>query len=284
MQWIERLKMTHKLALVLAVPMLILGHLSLHRVMTAMEARHEAHHLGALARLGVAVGDMVHELQRERGASAGFLGSKGAKFQPELAAQRKRTDEKAAVLHTYLSGFDLEQYGADLQANLNEGLEHLGELQRIRSSVDGLNVPIGEVLEYYTDTNGHFLEVVPEMAKVSPNKDLAVATTAYAAFLQAKERAGIERAVLSNTFAANAFSPGMFEKFLKLVTTQDVYLAQFRALAAKPQLEFYDVTMKGEYVEETARMRKQAYEKAAGGGSVWIPSTGSRCSPGRSIS
>nr|MBP8276837.1 nitrate- and nitrite sensing domain-containing protein [Propionivibrio sp.] len=33
---------------------------------------------------------LIHELQKERGMSAGFIGSRGSKFGPELAEQRKK--------------------------------------------------------------------------------------------------------------------------------------------------------------------------------------------------
>jgi len=45
--------------------------------------------------------------------------------------------------------------------------------------------------------------------------------------LQAKERAGIERAVLSATFGANKFKDGMFAKFIRLVSEQDACINAF---------------------------------------------------------
>ncbi|WP_341705192.1 nitrate- and nitrite sensing domain-containing protein, partial [Ferrovibrio sp.] len=44
-----------------------------------------------------AVGGLLHELHRERGSSALFLGSRGAQFRSELQAARGGLD--AAVLH-----------------------------------------------------------------------------------------------------------------------------------------------------------------------------------------
>ena len=69
-----------KLSLLLAVPLIglvfltgrnIAGHVAIVRQQTALE--------GAATFLNQA-GDLVHELQKERGRSAGFLGSKGTKF------------------------------------------------------------------------------------------------------------------------------------------------------------------------------------------------------------
>ena len=50
------------------------------------------------------VSALAHELQKERGASALFLGSKGQQFQSELTAQRERTDGAAQDLTATLAG------------------------------------------------------------------------------------------------------------------------------------------------------------------------------------
>ncbi|HID02764.1 MAG TPA: hypothetical protein EYP18_06100, partial [Desulfobacterales bacterium] len=44
------------------------------------------------------ISNLVHELQKERGASAGFLGSKGKKFGDKLSDQRRDTDTKRSDL------------------------------------------------------------------------------------------------------------------------------------------------------------------------------------------
>ena len=41
---------------------------------------------------------MVHEIQKERGMSAGYLGSKGEKFASEIIKQRRLTDKRITDL------------------------------------------------------------------------------------------------------------------------------------------------------------------------------------------
>ncbi len=45
---------------------------------------------------------LVHETQKERGASAGFVGSKGEKFIQELPKQRLLTNRRIAEYHAYV--------------------------------------------------------------------------------------------------------------------------------------------------------------------------------------
>ncbi|MDF1623819.1 MAG: nitrate- and nitrite sensing domain-containing protein, partial [Pseudohongiella nitratireducens] len=44
------------------------------------------------------IGDLVHSLQRERGASNLFVGSQGSDYQAELIAIREESDQKRSVL------------------------------------------------------------------------------------------------------------------------------------------------------------------------------------------
>ena len=50
-----------------------------------------------LVRFSVIAGALIHELQKERGLTAGYLKSQGAKFKDELAAQRQKSDQQAAI-------------------------------------------------------------------------------------------------------------------------------------------------------------------------------------------
>jgi methyl-accepting chemotaxis protein len=86
------------------------------------------------------------------------------------------------------------------------------------------------------------------------------------AFLMSKERAGIERAVLSNSFARNKFLPGMKIKFTKLVTEQDAYMTSFLNTSKDEFVNFYHKTVKGKIIDEVQRMRDIAFNTTTIGG------------------
>lgn len=219
-----------------------------------------------LAILSSKVSSLVHELQKERGTTAGFLGSKGKKFGPELRKQRQQTDEKAQILSDFLADFNVTAFDVKLQNGLNTALGKLEQLKNKRNGADDFSLKLKGVLGYYTGMNADFLGLVSEMSKISPDEKLSIMTAAYANFLQSKERAGIERAVLSNTFSRDSFPPGMFHRFLNLVNTQKVYMNAFRSLAEDEQISFLEQVLKGEFITETERMRKLATERASTGG------------------
>ena len=69
------------------------------------------HQIAAIEKTAVATSAVIHELQKERGLSAGFIGSKGARFSAELDSQRKLTDEKRSQLDAIVASFDREEIG-----------------------------------------------------------------------------------------------------------------------------------------------------------------------------
>ncbi|MEO5327162.1 MAG: methyl-accepting chemotaxis protein [Magnetococcus sp. THC-1_WYH] len=211
-----------------------------------------------LSGLAVRISTLVHETQKERGMTAGFLGSKGEKFKAELPQQRKNTDDRSNLLRNDLQSINTRTLGSDFSSVLNQALGLLRDLDGLRKRVDALNIPSDEAIRHYTQMNGHFIDAIGEMSKVAVG-DLTAATTAYVNFLLGKERAGIERAVLSNTFARNAFGPGMFRKFSALVTEQDTYFRVFSAFAQPEQNAFFKQKLEAPAMLEVKRMDDVAF-------------------------
>jgi methyl-accepting chemotaxis protein len=200
----------------------------------------------------------VHETQKERGMSAGYLGSKGSKFVSKLPSQRLLTDEKKLELEEFISNFNFLDYPEELKKNIDSIYEQLKELENIRTKVMSLKITVKEELHYYTSLNAKLLNIIPLNGKISPNEDLAILQTAYANFLKSKERAGVERAVLSNTFARGGFGEGMFQKEIRLIAEQDGYIDSFLSSANDKIKRMYATEMKAESVQEVLKMRTKA--------------------------
>ena len=136
----------------------------------------------------------------------------------------------------------------------------------MRSRILGQSVAPTAGIDFYSQTNAAFFTLLEQLPKLSDAGKLNNTASAYIAFLQSKERAGIERAVLANAFAADRFAPEFYDKFRSLVTTQDVYTKVFTSLASKEHLEFYNSTLQGQAINETQRMRQVASSRANQGG------------------
>ena len=212
------------------------------------------------------ISNLLHETQKERGATAGFIGSNGKKFATKLISQRKLTNERIDVLEGYLLVADTSSFSADFSTNINSSLDKLKNIKKIRKRVSALDIPVKEAISYYTSMNSQFLETIASIIKLTTNVNEANDITSFYNFLMSKERAGIERAVMANSFARNKFLPGMKQKLIVLMTEQDAFLKSFLVNAKPSFVKYYKDTVKGSDVKEVIYMRNKALEATTIGG------------------
>jgi hypothetical protein len=87
-----------RLAAALVLPLATVLVVAVMQTHDRWQTAKEMGRAGELARLSVRFGDLVHELQIERGMSAVFLGTGGQQLAAELPTQRSRTDARRAAL------------------------------------------------------------------------------------------------------------------------------------------------------------------------------------------
>ena len=245
-------------ALIIAFAVVIIG-LTINR---ALEQSRNIAQIKELNTLSQKLSLLIHETQKERGASAGFLGSKGTKFRQILPKQRDLTNQKRATLQKYLKTLDTTHYSKSLQLALNALNKELSQLPKIRTQVDALHISVQQEVKFYTNLNKKILHIVALTAKLANSSKLSKALSAYTNFLKSKERAGIERAVLSATFSADKFGGGMFQKFITLIAEQNAYMDAFFSTATSASQMLYKKTMHSPVVNEVQRMRNIAIKKA----------------------
>ncbi|USD42778.1 methyl-accepting chemotaxis protein [Vibrio sp. SCSIO 43135] len=252
----------HKIISLVALPLLAFLWLSVSSISTNISTVKEMSTLSQLTKLSVVYSELVHEIQKERGMTAGFLGSKGTQFKDELRKQRQAADSKRQQRLDYWQDnqFDSEQIN---QLN-NQISQHLNRIQQIRGQVDAQTIALGDALAYYTQLNKMLLSVSGIITHISNDAHISEEVVAYYNFLQGKERAGIERAVLSNTFAKDEFGPGMLVRFISLVTQQDTYFANFKVFANDDNNQFFAQQMKAPSVIAVNELRELAESKASG--------------------
>jgi len=209
---------------------------------------------------------LIHETQKERGASAGFLGSKGTKFVDILPKQRVSTNSRYKKLKEYISTLDLTKFPAELNDKISSFNSKINKIGQIRLEVDNLKISVKDEVAYYTGMNKSILNIVALTAKFATTQELVKALDSYTNFLKSKERAGVERAVLSGTFAADKFGKGMFAKWVKLVAEQDSYLDSYLAMATQDSKNLYRSKMNSPVVDEVNKMRNIASKHAISGG------------------
>ena len=208
---------------------------------------------------------LIHETQKERGASAGFLGSKGKKFREILPKQRVLTDKRKSELNSYIATLDLTLFSQELKTEILAFKTDIDKITTIRSRVSKLTISVKDEVTYYTSMNKKILTIVSLTAKLANTPELVKALDSYTNFLKSKERAGIERAVLSATFASDKFGSGMFPKWITLVAEQNAFLNSSLAMANPYIKSFYKKTMNAPSIDKVNQMRGIAKTKAITG-------------------
>ena len=102
----------------------------------------------------------------------------------------------------------------------------------LRASVDARTLERKAAVSQYTSIHSELLRAISAMAATSPDSTIVRRVLALAWFLEAKDRAGLERATLASAFAAGRITPELSERLLGLITEQQVYLDEFDRLAS----------------------------------------------------
>ncbi len=244
-----------------AIPALALLYFAGSGVLERLSTSKEMTKLESLVDVSVKIGALVHEMQKERGMSASFIGSNGVKFAAELPAQRVKTDKAVETLQTTLKSFDPASYSEGLKTLLDVAVGNLGELAAKRGIISALGMDGTQSSAYYTKTIGSLLDVPAQVSTLSSHSEISRLASSYSSLLKAKERAGMERALLTTVFAADQFTPDTQSRFLKNFSAQDVYTDMFLAYALDSQKEFYKTKVSGPAVDEVARIKKIAMDK-----------------------
>jgi len=132
---------------------------------------------------------LVHELQKERGMSAGFIGSGGKKFASALAKQRSATDTAIASFE----GYTPEGIHDEKLANMLRAIKgKLERLEKVRSRVDSLSIDKKEAVAFYTDLTRRLIALIGLM--VHHSKDVHVDSETLLTFTEiaGKEDAHLE--------------------------------------------------------------------------------------------
>ena len=92
------------------------------------------------------ISKVVHEIQKERGLSAGYITNKAQKFKISLNLQRKNTNKKITILKNFL-----KSHGNDtIKAILEKSLKSLDNMNNIRKKIETLEITTKDAISVYS--------------------------------------------------------------------------------------------------------------------------------------
>lgn len=202
-----------------------------------------------------AISALVHDMQRERGMSAGFISTQGQSFGDALRQQRKASDTAFAAWET--RGIDLANgnAGTKLSDEIAKARTKLAQLADTRRAVDSFAIPAAKAAEYYSGVIADLVSIIDSMSDLTEDGRIVHQAIALAAQVRRKEFAGQERATGAVGFGAGSFSAPVYLNFLRVRTIQDAQAAIFRRNAEPGQIAYVEDAIKGPVVQELTRLR-----------------------------
>lgn len=211
----DKLAIAQKAALVPLFLVIIL--LSSEVLSHLLKDRDVAETVQARAGLVEQINDLVHQLQRERGYSSGYLASGGKSLSQEVADQRVITDRTIASVVSKWSADEGRIVPQDI-------LQSISDIRQWRAQVDVQSFSVGDVLARYTALVNALLGVAEVQSIVVAEDALPLLIDALQAIAQAKEAAGLQRAAGAIALGGQSMDRALHERMLSLAAREKAFL------------------------------------------------------------
>ena len=244
-----------KLLLILIFP--LLGFLAFSALYVAgkYEILSEMKHTLTASDTAQQISAAVTALQRERGASGVFLGSGGTSMRDALS--QFRLDSDAAIT-------SLRSLSAESSAELNEVLGGLNDIVTLRQQVDAQSINSSESGARYTRLIVSLIGYTHSLeARVSDPRILR-ALGALNQFVEMKERAGRERALLGLTFSQKQLNADQLSRLSRNLGEFAAYQDAFQRRATADFKNQLDSALQQPAAQAASNLQRAAMEKALG--------------------
>lgn len=271
-----------KIHIILSLPIAAVLILGIYIFNSKYDIYIDASKLSSVAPIISDVSALVHELQKERGASSIYLSSKGGKFRDELLTQRQSTDAARTKLRDTLGKIDQAALGEEFPAKIKMAAKRMDDLISARDGVSDLTISPVTSFVNYTETIRNQLDIVGLISASSSDSRLERMIKAYLSLMEGKEKAGQERATAAGAFASGHFAPDVFRRFVTIVAEQQQYLDEFVSHSSASQTQFFRSVLDQDATRKVERMRAIGFESIATGsigdvtGPAWFQATTER--------
>jgi len=209
---------------------------------------------------------LVHELQKERGLTAGYLSSKGTKFKEKIVQQQKITDTTIEHLRKIYQNSDLRIFTKEFSVPITNGMKQLKSIKDNRQKVHSLTATFKEGTSFYTTLIAKYMKTISSVGGESSDAELSALTGALSYFLNAKELAGQERAVANGILSRDTpIDKKVFSKWNSLYYGQSTLMESFMALAKDDTKSYYNKVVQGDAIKRVTNYRNIIREKSSTG-------------------
>ena len=265
---LESLKIRTKLTLLVAPLLVAVGLLALDKVWIDWTEKNDYALTASVVTEVSTLGQLVHELQSERGMTAGFLASGGSEATTTaLKAQRLKSD---SMLAQAVQSVTLLKSASSTSPNANPADQSLAALRQAltakRQEVDAKALPGGAAIQWYSGRISAIIDTIDSAVGDSPSVEFAQQIRAYSYLVSFKEFAGRERAAINGTLTANKpMAPEAMAQLIGNIARQENFEKLYRQTASAAQVQSLTQALDKPGVKEALTMRNEVLKKATEG-------------------
>ncbi|MDD4862862.1 MAG: methyl-accepting chemotaxis protein [Alishewanella agri] len=246
-QVIRDLSIGRKLMLLLSLPVLLLLWLASSQLMNRLQEVQVAQQVGEAIEVSVVMGELIGALQAERGASGVVINSQGQRFTERLRQLRQSSDQQLARFQQYR------------QPEVLQLQQRFTELSTLRQQVESFSISANQSAERYTSLIRALMDFNQQLEAGLTHLAMARQLNLLNQFIEMKERAGRERAILGLAFSRNSFTPELLTRFTNNLGAFNAYEENFLKALTPAQLQRVQGIQQDPSFAEVSRLQQLTF-------------------------
>jgi hypothetical protein len=232
---IRNMQIRSKLIAVLVVPLVALTVLAAIGIGANVARGVQADRVNDQTAFAVSLSTLVHELQRERDLSAGWVGSGRDAGYGGVVAQRVAVNQALQTFRRDVANLGTDNSGS-FQRRIDTALKQFNQLNDDRQRIeDDPGWTAERTLDLYSGMIAGLFAVELEIGSQTNDRSLIHNIATFVALGRYKEAASQERGLVYAVASASQFAPGEFQRFATSLGAQDTWRSQFDINATDSQ-------------------------------------------------
>jgi methyl-accepting chemotaxis protein len=245
--FIRDLTLRQKLSLLLVFPVCAVLWLLGDRLVASWSQQQMANYVSSSITTSVRMNSLISALQAERGASGVYLASKGQRFGDRLKQLRVQSDEMLQIV------------AALNQPELLSLKQQLDSVRELRRLIDSLIISNTESAERYTNLIKSMIAVNHQLEADVPHRDMARELATLNQFIEMKERAGRDRALLGLVFSRGSFNSDLLTKYSDNFGAYNALMENFTRLLSAGRLDDWKKLVFQQSFSEVEKLQQLAF-------------------------